>query len=82
MQESQVVLGWIRRGEKIGRMEARRTTLLELVRLRLQDPVPELIQLVVESANDEDTLRRWFRAAATAHTLAEFIAAMRQLQQP
>lgn len=78
MQESQVILGWIQQGEQRGIVKNARAALLELVRLRLQDPVPEAVRLAVEGTNDVNTLNRWFRAAATAGTFAEFTAAMRQ----
>jgi len=75
MQESQVILGWINRGKQRGIVETTRANLLELVRLRLQDPVPETIRLAIEGTNDENTLNRWFRAAATANSLADLSAA-------
>ena len=78
MQESQVSLGWINRGVQRCIVETKRTDLLNLVRLRLQDTVPETIRLAVEGTNDEDILDRWFRAAVTANTLADLTVAMRQ----
>jgi hypothetical protein len=81
VQESQVILGWIERGKRQGILKAARANLLELVRLRLQDPVSEAIRLAVEGTTDEDTLDRWFRVAATAGTLAEFLTAMGQQPQ-
>ncbi len=78
MQESQVILGWMNRGKQKGIVEARRADLLTLVQILLQDPVPEEVRLAIEGTNDEEILSRWFRAAVTATTLAEFTAAMRQ----
>jgi hypothetical protein len=78
VQESQVIRGWIDRGKQEGRVENARAVLLDLVRLRLEDPVPEAVRLAVEGTNDEGTLTRWIQAVALANTLAEFTAAMRQ----
>jgi hypothetical protein len=78
VQESQIIRGWIERGRQIGILKQGRASVLETVRLRLQDPVPEAIRQAVEGTDDEDTLSRWFRAALTANTLDELTAAMRQ----
>jgi hypothetical protein len=76
MKESQVIKGWMDEGKVIGLVEARRADLLEVIRVQLQDPVPESVRVAVEGTNDPGTLERWFKAALTANTLAEFRAAM------
>ncbi len=78
MQESQVILGWMKRGKQEGTVENARAFLLEAVRTRLQDPVPEPVRLAIEGTNDPDTLTRWFKAALAVSTLDEFTAVMRQ----
>jgi hypothetical protein len=60
----------------IGLIEARRADLLEVIRVRLQDPVPESVRVAIEGTNDPVTLERWFKAALAMNTLAEFRAAM------
>ena len=77
MKVSQTILGWKREGKHEGVIEARRADLLETVRVRLQDPVPEPIRLAIEGTNDPDTLTRWFRAALTVQTLDELRKGMR-----
>ncbi len=77
MQESQVIRGWINRGKLEGSVETRRADVLTVVRMRLQDPVPEAIRLAVEGTNDLAMLERWFEAAVQAQTLADLRAAMK-----
>jgi hypothetical protein len=78
MQESTVIQGWINRGVQKGAIEARRADLLDVIRARLEDPVPEPVRLAVEGTNDPMTLTRWLKAAATVATLADLRAAMRE----
>lgn len=78
MQESTVVQGWINRGVQQEAVAARRAWLLRLLQNRFQTPVPEPIRLAIEGTNDVATLDRWFDAATSAPSLAEFRAAMRQ----
>jgi hypothetical protein len=77
MKESQTILGWMREGKEKGIVEAHRADVIDLIRLRFQDPVPEPLRLAIEGTNDPDTLRRWLRAAATSTTLEELRATMR-----
>src|SRR5262245_35047022 len=76
MKESQVIKGWMDEGKVIGVVEARRAALLDVIRIQLQDPVPESVRVAIEGTNDPITLDRWLKAALTANTLAEFRAAM------
>jgi hypothetical protein len=78
MRESQIVLGWVNEGKIKGAVEKGRAYVLEVLRLRFQDPVPEAIRLAVEGTNDPDTLDRWFHVALTATSLAKFRAAMKK----
>ncbi len=78
MQESQVILGWIKRGELQGALKVVRADLLTVVQVLLQDPVPETVRLTIEGMNDLDILERWFTAALTASSLDEFLAVMNQ----
>ncbi len=77
MRESTYIKTFEMRGKKRGALLTSRAKLLELVRLRLQDPVPEAIRLAVEGTNDLAVLGKWFAAAATAGTVAELRAAMK-----
>src|SRR5262245_9710401 len=65
MDESQVILGWRKRGEQQGSLEAQRAALLRVARTRLSGEVPEPIRLAVEGTNNCDQLNRWLDAAAT-----------------
>jgi hypothetical protein len=76
MKESQVIKGWMNEGELIGTVKTRRIVLLDVLRIRFQDPVPESVRVAIEGTNDPTTLERWFQTAMTANSLAEFRAAM------
>lgn len=76
MKESVVITGWINEGKQVGIVEKARAVLLKVLRVRFQDPVPESVRVAIEGTNDPATLDRWFDAALTANTLAEFRAAM------
>ncbi|MCI0460136.1 MAG: hypothetical protein L0Z62_24555 [Gemmataceae bacterium] len=78
MQESQVILGWMKRGEQKAAVETNRARLLDVLRTRLQDPVPEPVRLAIEGTNDPDILTGWFKTALTVSTLDEFLAVMNQ----
>ncbi len=78
MKESQLILSWLREGKERGVMEAHRADVIELIRLRFQDPVPEPLRLAIEGTNDTDILRRWHRAAATSKTIEELRKEMKQ----
>ena len=78
MLESKTVAVWRRQGELKGIIETARAKLLKVVRLRLQDPVPETIRLAVEGTNDPDVLDRWFDVALSAKTLADLLSAMKE----
>jgi hypothetical protein len=78
MQESTVIQGWINRGVQKGAIEQQRRDLLGFISARFEDPVPEPIRLAIEGTNDPTILTQWIKAAATATTLAEFRATMRQ----
>jgi hypothetical protein len=78
MRESQIILGWMAEGELKGILRSKRADLLEVLRVRFQDPVPESLRLAVEGTNDPDILDCWFKAALRVKTLAGFRAAMRK----
>jgi hypothetical protein len=78
MLESQTIRGWKREGELKGNIERARAYLLELIRGRFQDPVPEPVRLAVEGTNDLDSLDRWFKVAVRADSLAAFLTAMKE----
>src|ERR1700722_12873768 len=60
MLESKVIGGWKREGKLEGIVEKARAVLLDVVRVQLQDPVPETIRLAVEGTNSPEILDRWF----------------------
>jgi hypothetical protein len=76
VRESQIILGWKQEGRQEAEVETWRDVLLEVIRVKWQDPVPDPMRLAIEGTNDLDILKRWFRAALRATTLAEFRAAM------
>jgi len=78
MLESKVIGTWKRQGELKGTVESKRAYLLDVVRVRLQDPVPETIRLAVEGTNSPEILDRWFQAALRADSLAALLAAMKE----
>jgi hypothetical protein len=73
MRESQIVSEW----KAEGKVEATRTALLRLLKLRLRVEVPADIVATVDGMTDLHELSRWFDAAATAATLDDFRAAVR-----
>ncbi len=72
MRESQYIKRWEKVGEDRGALQTRREYLLEAVKLRLENPVPEPIRLAIEGTNDLTTLDRWYQAALTLSSIAEF----------
>ena len=76
MQESQTMLGWIRKGQQEGRLEAKREALLRVLRRRFPADALTDIQAAVEGTNGLDILDRWIDAAVAAPSLADFRATM------
>jgi hypothetical protein len=76
MRESQYIKKWESVGEDRGSLRTKRADLLNVVKFRLEDPVPEPIRLAIEGTNDLNTLDRWLQAAATLDTIVEFRKAM------
>jgi hypothetical protein len=76
--ESKLIGGYKREGKLQGIVETTRANLLELVRGRFEDPVPEKIRLTVEGTNDPDILDRWFKVAVRATSLADVLKAMKE----
>jgi hypothetical protein len=76
MRESTYINNAIQRGYERGQLLARRKSLLRLIQIRIQDPVPEPIRQVVENTTDWDLLDKWFEAAIKATTLADVLAIM------
>jgi hypothetical protein len=75
-RESQTVLNVQKRGAAKAEVETLRATTLEVVEVRLANPVPESIRLAIEGTNDPQTLRRWHRLALTVASVKELGAAM------
>lgn len=78
MIESPLIRSWFDRGHQKGVVEKARADLLDAIRLRLADPVPDDIRLAIEGTNDEVTLQGWFRSSLTCGTLADFQDKMRR----
>jgi hypothetical protein len=76
VEESQLVLQTIRKGELRGEVKRARRDVLEVLQARLVNPVPEAVRLAIEGTNDPETLSRWLRAASTVGTIQEFGAAI------
>ena len=76
MRESEYINRWRNEGIDLGVLRTRREDLLDAVKLRLEDPVPETIRLAIQGTNDLDTLIRWYRAALTLDSIADFRKAM------
>ena len=77
MLESQIVLGWLKRGEDKGRVENAREFVIGLIAMRFGDPIPEDLMLAVEGTNDPVILKQWGFLAATADSLAHIRKAMK-----
>jgi hypothetical protein len=76
MQESQTMLGWMRKGKQEGLLEKARADVLDLLRWRFGAEASEDVKAAVEGTNDLDILHRWLRAAATTSSLADFRSTM------
>jgi hypothetical protein len=79
MVESQIVLGWLKRGEDRGEVKSARKFVLSLIRRRFGGPVPEDLALAVEGTNDPHILEEWNLLAGTVGSLAELRKAMKSL---
>jgi hypothetical protein len=71
MRESQYIKSWERVGEERAELRTQRASLLRLIRVRVQDPVPDAIKLAIEGTNDLSKLESWFDAAALVGSIAE-----------
>jgi len=78
VRESQYGKSIEARGEQKGELRRQRVDLLRVLQSRLGSPAPEPIRLAIEGTNDLSVLDRWFDAALTAASWADFQAAMRQ----
>lgn len=77
MTESMVVNTWIERAQIKSQLEERRSSLLELLRLKFPGKVSEEIAKLVDQQSDLDLLRTWFRAAAQVPTMDDFVKGLR-----
>ena len=77
MLESQLILGWMKQGEDRGLVKKARSLLQEVIRTRLQDPVPEDLFLAIEGSNDLNILDQWFKLALRVTNLGELRKAMK-----
>jgi len=78
MRESQYLKSAEIRGEQKGELRGRRADMLRVLQSRLGTPAPEPIRLAIEGTNDLGVLDRWFDAALTAASWADFQAVMHQ----
>src|SRR5262252_9042713 len=80
MEESQVVAGWMTRGEERGlkmgleqaRRETRREDLLRVLRARFPGPLPEELLRAIQSESDGAKLSHWFDEALQCASLEQF----------
>lgn len=78
VRESQLSKTIEARGEHKGEVRRARTDLLRILQSRLGTPAPEPVRLAIEGTNDLGILDRWFEAALTATSWAEFQALLKQ----
>jgi hypothetical protein len=78
VRESQYLKSFEDRGKQKGALERAREDVLRILRSRLGTPEPEAIRLAIEGTNDLGVLDRWFDAALTVPSWADFQAAMQQ----
>jgi hypothetical protein len=71
MRESQTIKGWMREGAEIAELRVMRACLLKVIRVKLEDPVPETIRLAIERTNDVSELDLWYEVALKAKSLAD-----------
>jgi hypothetical protein len=76
VKESQLVSSVKREGMLEGDVRALRAAVLDVLRARVINPVPDAVRLAIEGTNDPDILRRWLTRAATAGSIQEFAAAI------
>lgn len=74
MKEPQIVLKVKREGIVEGQIQTSRAAVLETLRKRFLNPVPESLRLAVEGTNDPQLLWRWFQLALDAPSIGEFAA--------
>jgi hypothetical protein len=84
MEESQIVAGWVAKGEKRGeqrgeergkiegRREMLRANLIQALELRAASPLPTDLLTLITGENDETRLSNWFKAALTCASLEDF----------
>jgi hypothetical protein len=78
MVESQLILGWLKQGNEQGRVENARANVLQVIAVRLEDPVPEDLMLAIEGTNDPSILSEWLVVAATSKSIGELRKAMKK----
>jgi len=80
MEESQVVAGWIAKGEEKGLERGRRETLrdmlIEVLEVRFGGPVSNELLAVLRAEESQESLSRWFHDALTCSSLEEFRSSM------
>lgn len=79
MRESTIANEWKAEGKMEGKLEAERDTLLRLVNLKFQTPLPEDFTTAVERQRDLSVLARWFAQAVLASSLEDLLKAIRPL---
>jgi hypothetical protein len=75
MRESMIVAEWKAEGEAEGIVKGKRSSLLQLLEMKFNAPVPSDLLAAIERA-DVDTLSRWFVLAFKAGSLDDFRVAM------
>ncbi len=68
VRDSTFIAGWLKEGE----LKAQRKTLLRLLQLRWQNPIPSDLVETVNGCEDLDDLGRWIDQYATANTSRSF----------
>ncbi len=76
MQESQVILEWIAKGEAKGEVKASKHTLLRLLEKKFPPGPPAEVASLIRSTEDKALLDHWFEVALDAASLDEFCRAM------
>src|SRR5262249_59387040 len=77
VRESQYLKSFEIKGEQTGEARRARADMLRLLQSRLGTPAPEAVQLAIEGTNDLGVLDRWFEAALTVASWADFQALMK-----
>ncbi len=78
MLESQVIKEWISEGEAIGVLRERRQRLLQTLKTRFPNSVPDEVVRLINEQDSLDLLQDWFGAALQVYTFDQFMDVLKR----